>query len=100
MPGPCKGCGATGYGLSTSGPDYCGACACGVNPELSKLRRAYDKLSADWIDMNFALGIATGAFPPINEHMRLRGQAVLDQRAEEWKQKGHLLQANEMSGSS
>ena len=27
--GPCKRCGEVNYSLSTSGPDYCPACACG-----------------------------------------------------------------------
>ncbi len=47
MSGPCKGCGATDYGISTSGPDYCGACACGRPPELSQLQRRYDDLFAE-----------------------------------------------------
>lgn len=39
QPGPCEGCGATGYSLSYGGPRICPACDCGVPPEVSKLRR-------------------------------------------------------------
>jgi hypothetical protein len=42
--GPCKGCGAVNYALSTNGPDYCPACACGVAPEASQAKREVVRL--------------------------------------------------------
>lgn len=60
MSGPCKGCGATRYGISTSGPDYCGACACGVPPEESRLRRELESVSLKYTEALLALQIATG----------------------------------------
>lgn len=37
--GPCRGCGEVNYSASTSGPDYCPACACGVHPEVTRAKR-------------------------------------------------------------
>jgi len=84
LSGPCKGCGATNYGISTSGPDYCGACACGVPPEVSKLRRELEAERTKCLDMHFAIGILSGWFPPFNEHVRKRGQDYLDKLKSEW----------------
>lgn len=60
MSGPCKGCGATNYGISTSGPDYCGPCACGVPPEVSRLNRELQTLREKHIAALLALQVATG----------------------------------------
>lgn len=77
--GPCKGCGATNYGLSTSGPDYCGACACGTPPEVSKMRREMQSASIRHIDALLALQIATGhKLDGMTPQMLDRGQAFLD----------------------
>lgn len=92
--GPCKGCGATNYGLSTSGPDYCGECACGVDPRLSKQRREYDEMFTKYCALNFALGIVTGHFPPFNDKTREIGEACLAQRKDEWEVKQRSLQSN------
>lgn len=76
--GPCKRCGAVNYGLSTSGPDYCGACACGVNPKVSQLRRDLEKSQDEKIDYMLALAVAlkhkTSAFTP---KMIERGEACI-----------------------
>lgn len=79
LSGPCKGCGATDYGLSTSGPDYCGACACGVNPELTKLRTEYRTLSAKYCDALLALSHLTGHKPPskINAKCQWRAEEFI-----------------------
>lgn len=78
MSGPCKGCGATNYGPSTSGPDYCGACACGVPQEVSKMRRELDDLHWKYIDALFALQIVTGhKLDSLNGTMISRGEAFL-----------------------
>jgi len=78
--GPCKGCGATDYGLSTSGPGYCGACACGTPPEVTKMRRQQMGTSGDLITALLALQVATGHKA---EHMTPQmceiGQRALDQ---------------------
>ena len=87
LAGPCKGCGATNYGLSTSGPDYCGACACGRDPKLSQLQREHDELFDRYMDLNFALGIVTGHFPPFNELTKKRGEDCLAKRKAEWLEK-------------
>lgn len=87
MSGPCKGCGATNYGISTSGPDYCGSCACGVPPELSQLRARLEKLNGEHIDALLALQIATGhKAEHMTPQMRERGEAVLA----EFKKNGRL----------
>ncbi len=85
--GPCKGCGAMNYGLSTSGPDYCGACACGKDPKLSQLQRRYDDLFQEYVDLQLALGLVTGHFPPFNETMQNRAEALLAKRKTEWLEK-------------
>lgn len=78
MTGPCKGCGATNFGLSTRGPDFCGACACGVPPEVSKLRRELDDLHWKYIDALFALQIVTGhKLAGLNKTMVKRGDDFL-----------------------
>ena len=53
--GPCHGCGVTGYGPSTSGPNYCGSCACGIPPEQSRLTRALHEANSKVLDMHLAL---------------------------------------------
>ena len=83
--GPCKGCGAEGYGISTSGPDYCGACACGVPPEISQLKQRNSKLFQDVMELNFALGLVTGHFPPFNDHTRKIAESCLEKRKTEWE---------------
>lgn len=77
--GPCKGCGTTNYGLSTSGPDYCGSCACGTDPELSKLRREYRELAAKYTDALLALSHLTGHKPPsaINKKCQWRAEEFI-----------------------
>ena len=78
MSGPCKGCGATDYGLSTSGPDFCGICACGTPPEVAKLRRELDEFHWKYLDSLFALQIVTGhKIDGLNETMLQRGRAFL-----------------------
>lgn len=83
--GPCKGCGATNYGLSTSGPDYCGSCAMGVDPGLSKLRREYDDLNGKFINALLALQIATGHKV---EHMTPQMKAIGERALEQFKRDG------------
>lgn len=83
--GPCKGCGAINYGLSTSGPDYCGSCACGVDPKLSQLQRRYDELFQTYAAQNFAIGLLTGHFPPFNEQTRKLADECLAKRKAEWE---------------
>lgn len=85
--GPRKGCGAISYGLSTSGPDYCGSCACGVDPKLSQLQRKYDKLFNDYMAQNFAIGLLTGHFPPFNEKTQKLAEDSLAKRKLEWEQR-------------
>lgn len=60
MSGPCKGCGAVNYGISTSGPDYCGACARGVPPDVSRLRREMLEINGQLLTALLALQVATG----------------------------------------
>jgi len=86
--GPCKGCGATNYGLSTSGPDYCGPCAMGVKPELTQLRARYEKLSLEANAQSFAIGLLTGHFPPFNDHTRKLAEELLAKRKAEWESRG------------
>ena len=38
-PGPCIVCGENNYPLSMGGPTICPACDCGIDPDLTKLRR-------------------------------------------------------------
>lgn len=77
--GPCRGCGATNYGLSTSGPDYCGSCACGRPPEVSRLRRELDELSSRHMDALLALQVATGhKIDGMTTQMRQRGEECLE----------------------
>lgn len=75
--GPCKRCGSTNYGLSTSGPDYCAQCAIGTPVEEIRLRRdlmaAHDKC----IDLAFALQLALGATVFINDHCKQRAERAL-----------------------
>ena len=82
--GPCKGCGAKDYGLSTSGPDYCGACACGVDPQLTQLRREKDHLFTKYVAINFAIGLLTGHFPPFNDATKKLAEDFLAARKAEW----------------
>lgn len=83
MYGPCKLCGAENYGLSTSGPDYCSACACGVPPEVSRLKREMAAKRDDHIDCMLALQLATGfKVEGMTPQMKQRGQAYLDKFTE------------------
>ena len=80
MTGPCKGCGAMNYGLSTSGPDYCPACACGIPPEVTKIRRQQMETSGNLITALLALQVATGhKAEHMTPQMREIGQRALDQ---------------------
>lgn len=77
--GPCKGCGAKNYGASTSGPDYCAACACGINPEVSQLRAKLADLQNRHLDALCALSIATGhKIDGLTGIMRDRGDRFLE----------------------
>ncbi len=75
--GPCKGCGAVNYGLSSSGPDYCGACACGVDPKLSKCRRELEEMGSKYIDALLALSLLTGHKPSFNAKMKWRAEEFI-----------------------
>jgi hypothetical protein len=86
--GPCRGCGIEDYVLSTSGPEWCGACACGVPVGDTRLRKRNNELSSKLLDAYSALEIALGTHWPLNEHMRARGQAVIDKTLKEAKAKG------------
>ena len=75
--GPCKRCGATNYGLSTSGPDFCGDCAMGRPVELIKLQRQHDERGEKYFDALCALSILLNhGF--LTDKMRERGQAFID----------------------
>lgn len=56
--GPCKMCGATGYPMSFGGPDICPACDCGVNPDVTRLKRELAEARAELLrlagDLNAA----------------------------------------------
>lgn len=76
--GPCKGCGAVNYGLSTSGPDYCGSCACGTPPEVTQLRRKLQELGSEHLVALLALQVATGhKVNSMTPEMRKSGEEAL-----------------------
>ena len=73
--GPCKRCGAVNYGLSTSGPDYCGACAIGRPVEEIKLRRDLEDVMEKYFDALLALQMLTGfKWPPPTKKMEWRAE--------------------------
>lgn len=88
--GPCKRCGAINYGQSTSGPDYCGACACGTPVEVIKLRRELSEVTDKFIDADLAVGLLTTHFPPFNEHTQKRAESYLAKRKADWEKKNPL----------
>ncbi len=47
--GPCKMCGASGYSLSYGGPDICPACDCGIDPEVTKLKRELVEMKQSFV---------------------------------------------------
>ena len=74
--GPCKRCGAENYGLSTSGPDFCGSCAIGRPVAETQLMRRYREALDRNIKLALALEVALGR-PLLTPEMQAIGEQEL-----------------------